>query len=213
MRGTRWGSTVAKSQRVSDQLRSAIVAHGSSAALAEKAGVHRAALSRFLRRKSGVTVSTVESLCKVLGLQLAPIEPRAKPRRRLRPVEAQQSNGQAAAQVERLGIYWRQGRPFLHLRVKGRVVAIEEGQQAPRYTDAGLTFVGSRFPGLEPITLDLAGSGEVVPLQGFTADPSVSRFYREFLGYCGDPSKWPPESERGVEVETVWAGDGETRGE
>jgi hypothetical protein len=180
-------------ERVSTQLRQAIRDFpGSSYALAQAARVPRSALSRFASGR-GLTVETLDRLAAALGLGLAKIADPPKPKRRRRqPVEPDQ----AEASVERLGVYWRAGRPYLHLRVAGRAVALEEHSTSPAHLDAGLVYVG--LPGLPQLVYH--GPTGDVELTGFTADPAAARFYRKFLGYCVDASKWPPESERGLEV-------------
>lgn len=64
----------------SETLRKAILADGRSQnEIAEKAGVQRSQLSRFVRGQRELTTGTVDALLPVLGLQLEPTKRRRKP--------------------------------------------------------------------------------------------------------------------------------------
>lgn len=55
---------------VSDTLRAAILAYPSRYRLAKESGVQQAALSRFVNRKSTLTLETLDALAPFLGLAL-----------------------------------------------------------------------------------------------------------------------------------------------
>lgn len=65
---------------VSDQLRQAIEAGPTSRRQISFAiGLDESVLSRFVHGKSGLSILSIDKLCKLLGLELRPIEkPRAK---------------------------------------------------------------------------------------------------------------------------------------
>lgn len=75
---------MSRSAKVSDVLRRAIFSSGlSQARLAELSCVDEGRLSRFLREERTLTLPAVDSLCRVLRLQLVPKgkTTRPKPRR------------------------------------------------------------------------------------------------------------------------------------
>ena len=60
---------------IEQQLRDAITASGRSLnQLSQESGVNDSQLSRFLRGQRSLTMATAALLCKVLGLQLCPVE-------------------------------------------------------------------------------------------------------------------------------------------
>jgi transcriptional regulator with XRE-family HTH domain len=60
---------------IEQQLRDAITASGRSLnQLSQESGVNDSQLSRFLRGRRSLTMATAGALCKVLGLQLCPVE-------------------------------------------------------------------------------------------------------------------------------------------
>ncbi|GMV98172.1 MAG: hypothetical protein AMXMBFR83_25240 [Phycisphaerae bacterium] len=64
---------------VSGPLRQAIAESGLSVnAIATRAGVQQAALSRFVRRERGLTLETVDRLAAYLGLKLKPARHRRR---------------------------------------------------------------------------------------------------------------------------------------
>lgn len=68
----------------SDQLRAALAdSPDTLQAIADRAGVPRTALSRFLRRERGLNLDTFERACESLGFRLTggPARVRGKPRR------------------------------------------------------------------------------------------------------------------------------------
>jgi transcriptional regulator with XRE-family HTH domain len=57
-------------EKLSDQLRRIIEAEGSCYDLAERAGVSRSVLSRFVRGERGLTTATLDRLAAVLRLRV-----------------------------------------------------------------------------------------------------------------------------------------------
>jgi ribosome-binding protein aMBF1 (putative translation factor) len=67
----------------SDQLRSAIRDSGLSVyAIAQSTAIDKAVLSRFMHGKSGLSVTSIDRLCSVLGLRLVSEAELSKQRKR-----------------------------------------------------------------------------------------------------------------------------------
>jgi transcriptional regulator with XRE-family HTH domain len=67
------GDMAKKQMSLDEQLRQAIHDSGKSQyQLAKESGVHKTALSRFMRGERDLTLASTTSLCEVLGLQFCP---------------------------------------------------------------------------------------------------------------------------------------------
>jgi len=67
----------------SDQLRSAIRDSGMSVyAIAQSTAIDKAVLSRFMNGKSGLSVTSIDRLCTILGLRLVSETELSKQRKR-----------------------------------------------------------------------------------------------------------------------------------
>lgn len=72
----------------SDQLRSAIRDSGLSVyAIAQSTAIDKAVLSRFMNGKSGLSVTSIDRLCTVLGLRLVSETELSKKRKRRPPTK------------------------------------------------------------------------------------------------------------------------------
>ena len=69
-----------QAKKVTDQLREAIIsAPVSRYQLCRQTGLDKALLSRFVHRKAGLAMESIDLLCAALGLELRPVRrPRAK---------------------------------------------------------------------------------------------------------------------------------------
>ena len=60
-------------KRLSDQIRAAVDASGLSRyAICKATGIHQPAMSRFMARKSGLTLANIDAMADLLKLELKP---------------------------------------------------------------------------------------------------------------------------------------------
>jgi transcriptional regulator with XRE-family HTH domain len=65
--------TSAQRRRLADQIRDAITSSGKTQAeIANKTGIDKSALSRFMRRERGISFDSAEEIAAYLGLDITP---------------------------------------------------------------------------------------------------------------------------------------------